>query len=653
MSGRERRSTRRAGALIAAVASSHLLGGPGAPAAAEGPALAPLPFDRILRYDELARLLEQWAAARPDALQLDSLGVTPKGRKLWFLTLTNRATGPALEKPALLVDGNMHATEWAGGVAALHLAWRLLRDHGSDPRVTRLLDTRSVYVLPRLSPDGVEATLAQGRFIRSVDRPHPSAVPEPGIHARDVDGDGRSVFMRLRDANGPWKAHPRDPRLLVPRDPDESGGEYWRLLPEGTIADYDGETIADPPALEGLDFGANLPGDRGTSPDRQGGSYPASEPETAAYVAAIAGRPNIVAHVTCHTFGGLVLTPPVNRNERLPASDRRVYATLAARAAELTGYAAMSYLDLRGEDQDAYIPSAFGWLYDRKGVFSFITELWDPLRAAGISLEGTTASAWLWGHHPVEDELKLLRWSDEQLGGDGFVEWRPFDHPQLGKVEIGGFDLIRYWYNVPFDRLEKEVAPHTDWLVSLGLALPRLGIRSFTARVAAEGVWRVRLVVENTGWLPTHGSQQALDRQAVGPIVAEIALPKGARLLSGPARRTLGQLAGRSEQRSTATWWGYRPGTPDRAAVDWLVAAPAGATVSVTASHERAGPVRSELVLSNPGAAHQPLYYFGTSIATLPDIDGDRVPDYAVGAPYAMPGNPEEWAGAAYVYSGM
>ena len=65
----------------------------------------------------------------------------------------------------------MHATEWAGGVAALHFVHKLLDAYGSDERVTRLLDTRTVYVLPRMTPDGVDATLAQGRFIRSVDRP--------------------------------------------------------------------------------------------------------------------------------------------------------------------------------------------------------------------------------------------------------------------------------------------------------------------------------------------------------------------------------------------------------------------------------------------------------------------------------------------------
>ena len=159
-------------------------------------------------------------------------------------------------------------------------------------------------------------------------------------------------------------------------------------------------------------------------------------------------------------------------------------------------------------------------------------------------------------------------------------------------MEIGGFDLIRYWYNVPFDRLEQEVAPHSEWLVYLGLSTPRLAVRSFTAEPAGENLWRLQLVVENTGWLPTNGSQMAVDLQAVGGVSAELKLPAGARLVEGKPSQQLGQLAGRNTQRSTASWWGYTPGTPDRAAADWIVAAPAGTTFTAKASHERAGSAR-------------------------------------------------------------
>lgn len=180
----------------------------------------------------------------------------------------------------------------------------------------------------------------------------------------------------------------------------------------------------------------------------------------------------------------------------------------------------------------------------------------------------------------------------------GFVPWHPVQHPQLGEVEVGGFDLVHFWYNIPFDRLEREVAPHSEWLIYLGLTTPRIALRSASVEALGPELWRVRAVVENRGYLPTNGSQKAIDQQIVAGVRATIVLPAGARLLTGEAAQELGELAGRTGQRSTATWWGYQPGTPDRALAEWIVSGPVGASFSIAAAHPRAGTVRQTLVLA-------------------------------------------------------
>ena len=561
-------------------------------------ALPALAFDRILRYDELTRLLQGWAAARPGLVRLESIGRTPEGRDLWFLTITNSATGAAADKPALLVDGHMHAIEGPGNVAALNFAWTLLRDYGTDERVTRLLDTRTVYVLPRLTPDGVEAVLRDNRIIRSAIRPAAGEATPNGLRMRDLDGDGRIVNMRYRDPLGPWKVHPTEPRLLVPRAPGDTQGEFWRVVPEGEIDGYDGANIPVLPALAGIDFGVFFPDPRASVPKQPAsGPDPQRAPEVAAYSAAILARPNIVTHVSCHSFGGGILMPPVNGDENMPQPDRLAYDALAARGAALTTYEPMTYLQLRGgQGLDVQIPTEIGWLYNRLGIYAFITEFWNPLRAAGIELQGPM-SLWLGGLHPVEDDLKLLRWNDTELQGRGFVPWRAFQHPQLGAVEIGGWDKVNYWYNAPFAQLRQEVEPHAAWLTELALASPRLEVRSLAATPIGDRRWRVRAVLQNTGWLPTNGSQRALDAKAVQGIVAEIGLPAGATLVEGERARDAGQLVGLSEQRSLSTWWSYAPGTPDIATVDWVIDAPSGTKVGVVARHARAGVARAEVVL--------------------------------------------------------
>jgi hypothetical protein len=549
-----------------------------------------LPFDRFPAAEELAALLHAWANEVPLLIRVESIGRSFEGRDIWLATLTNAETGPAPEKPGFLVEGGMHSVEWTGTTAALHLIQHVLDGYGSDEHATRLLDTRCLYVVPRLNPDGAERALREGRFIRSSVRPYPDERRAAGLHQGDVDGDGRVLFMRQRDPNGPWKQHPGEPRLLVPREPHEAGGDCFRLFPEGRIEGYDGETVTVAPPLESLDLGVNLPGEwHGCWRQPMSGPYPGSEPEIAALLHAVAERPNITGHVGCHTFGGIVFRPG---GDELPPEDLLAYGVLGEQATALTGYPAMSYAEFAGADA----PASRGWFYEHVGVYSWTTEFWSPWRAAGIT-PGLDAPRWLGGDHPVEDELRLIRWSDEALDGRGFVDWYPFDHPQLGPIELGGWDVINYWYNPPFELLEREVAPHSEWVVRHALASPLLAVRQLSAEAVTEGTYRVRLVLQNAGWLPTYVSKQALESYHVRPILVELAVPEPARLLAGEATTEAGQLEGRVADRSSAVWWSYRPDTDDLTTVDWLVEAAAGTVVAVAARHARAGTVRAEVTL--------------------------------------------------------
>ena len=106
--------------------------------------------------------------------------------------------------------------------------------------------------------------------------------------------------------------------------------------------------------------------------------------------------------------------------------------------------------------------------------------------------------------------------------------------------------------NAPFERLEAEVAPHSDWAVYLALVSPRLAVRSFTAEPVAGGAHRLRLVVQNTGWLPTNVSQKAIEQKAVRPVEVDLELGDGAQLVSGLAHTELDQLTGRGARHQHA-----------------------------------------------------------------------------------------------------
>src|SRR5918992_5850866 len=97
-------------------------------------------FDAYLRYEELTRVLHALAEEHPRFCKVESIGKSYEGREIWLAELTNAETGPAAQKPAFWVDGNTHAGEVTGSMAALYLIETLLEGHGSDERITCLLD---------------------------------------------------------------------------------------------------------------------------------------------------------------------------------------------------------------------------------------------------------------------------------------------------------------------------------------------------------------------------------------------------------------------------------------------------------------------------------------------------------------------------------
>ena len=573
--------------------------------------LPSFPFDRFIRYDELTDLLHAFAAARPDLVRVDSIGKSYEGRDIWCATVTNFAMGPDSEKPAFYAEGNIHATEVSPTTACTYLLQRLVTLYGTDETITRALDTRVFYLLPRVNPDGAELFLSDApRYIRSSTRPYPfDEEPIEGLKREDLDGDGLMLQMRVADPNGAWKKHAVDPRVMVRREPAEVGGEYFRLLPEGRLKDYDGATFGMQRTKEGLDLNRNFPGHWRPEAEQSGaGPYPTSEPEARAIVAFITSHKNICGAVTFHTYSGVLLRPyGTESDETFPAEDLWTYQAIGKKGTELTGYPACSvYHDFKYHPKEVITGVFDDWCYDHLGIFAWTTEIWSPQRQAGITegFDGKTKAGSFrfttWGReHDPEDDLKLVRWADMHLGGKGYYDWKPFEHPDLGAVEIGGWDAIYAFRNPPPMFLEAEVAPHADWIIWQALIAPQLALHEVRATGLGDDHYLVRLVVQNVGYLPSYVAKKALERKVVRPVIAEIELPPGASLVSGKSRVELSQLEGRAYKGAGNS--GYSADTTDdRAKCEWVVHAPAvgaeGATVKVVARHDRAGVVRAEVV---------------------------------------------------------
>lgn len=555
-------------------------------------------FNKFYRYAELTRLLKEYVKEYPNLIRLESIGKSHEGRDVWLITVTNFKSGDDAEKPAFWVDGNIHASEVTASAAALYLIHSLVTKYKKDGNTTRALDTRAFYIVPRVNPDGAEWALAdKPKIIRSSTREYPyTHDPLDGlVWGEDLDGDGRILQMRIEDPNGAWKVHPDETRLMIRRDPVETGGTYYRILPEGLLKNYDGVTIKVHNPKQGLDLNRNFPAGWRTESDQRGaGPYPASEPEARNLVDFIAKHPNITGTISFHTMSGVLLRPYDDRpDDDFPTDDLWTYQKIGEKGTQITSYPHISvFHDFKYHPKQVITGGFDTWTYEHVGVFSWTVEFWSPMKQAGI--EKFKFIDW-YREHPAEDDLKLLKWNDEVLKGRGYVDWYAYKHPQLGQVELGGWDSMNMWTNPPLEFLEKEISPFPEWIVWHALISPKLVLLETKVTSLGADSFRVRAVIQNEGWLPTYVTKKALERKLTRGVIAEITLPKGASLQSGKEREELGELEGRAYKVVNPDE--SDEGTTERVKVEWVVKAKKGSKIKLLAKHERAGVVKAEMTL--------------------------------------------------------
>jgi murein tripeptide amidase MpaA len=556
------------------------------------PAHPPYHPDRYYRYEEMVQYLRAVSRAHPLLTRLRAIGKSFQGRDLLVMEVSQRKGKKPEEKPAYWIDANIHASELAGSAAALYTIDYLTRRYGSDPEITELLDTRTFYILPRLSPDGAEHCITTGEYVRSSVRPFPHDDLAEGLKPGDVDGDGEILQMRVADPLGEWAVSDKDPRLLRRRRPGEQKGAFYRLYREGTFERYDGFHLPVPSSRYGLDFNRNWPY-RWAPPHRQmgAGHIPLSEPETRAVAEFILQHPNISGLTTYHTFSGVVLRPYSDRPDKeIPVPDRVAFQAIAERGSRLSGYPLVSCFHGFLYEEDKPTLGGFDdWAYDHRGVFAYTIELWSPARAAGVEIKDYIAFL---KERPEEEMIKFLRWNDEALGGAGFRPWTKFQHPQLGPVEIGGWRWLFVWSNPPASKLREVCHANMYFTLVHAAASPCLRIAEFTAEEVAPKLYRVTLIVENTGYLPTHVSQIALDHKLVRPVIVDLTLPARAELLIGKRRTEIGHLSGSGIFDDwESSRWTDGVSRLNRARLEWLVRG--SGPLAVEVKSERAGVVRA------------------------------------------------------------
>jgi hypothetical protein len=538
-----------------------------------------LTFDRYHSADVMYTWLRRWAERYPDIVELYEVGRSFEGRPILQLTLTNRKTGPATEKAAAYFEGGRHSGEVSGSESVLWLAQHLLDGYGKDPAITRLIDTRAVYLRPQNNPDGsnlyLHTAVANRSSVRPVDNDRDGLLDED--EADDLDGDG--VLRQIRwkptlqgtDTMRPTMVlDPRDPsgRLMRPARDGETG--VYRVVSEGIDNDGDGRLNED--GIGGLDLHRNYPenwrpdagGERTGRGYTQGGAgeFPLSEPETRAVVLWLLQNPNVSVVNSMDTRVPMHLRPPSTSKseERMYPEDLRHYQRFDTIGIRHTGYpwAGDVYwvYATRGEENPTTGSPLFGhgpdfgyWYY---GSIWYGDELWN----GGVFRDENGDGE--------RDQLDALLWDDRDNAGEGFLEWKPLKHPVLGDVEIGGFHPKFFSQNGPPRMLEQVAGNQARFNLEMAMNLPELQWgETRVRRVAAAGdsaTWEVSVSWKNTGRLPT-ALRQAQLVKIVQEDAVTLTLPReltgttGARaqVLTEPGMRGNTRRAGWTEPGQTKT----------------------------------------------------------------------------------------------------
>lgn len=463
-------------------------------------------WDRFYDHAGIGEIGRRLAAAHPDRVKLGSIGKSTQGREMWLLTVTNFKTGNADKKPAMWIDGNIHSNEIQGAEFSLYTAWYLSEMADRVPAVQKLLDEYTLYIVPTINPDARDHYLL---------KPNTANTPRTGLAPRDNDGDGRIdednfddldgdghiVQMRRRNVNGRWKVSPEDPRLMIPALPGEKG-EYDLLGLEGIDNDGDGQINED--ADGGYDPNRNWPW-RWVPQYVQGGAdyYPGSLVESRNVMRFVLDHPNIAGAQSYHNSGGMILRGPgVPQDEYRPA-DIQVFDALGRTGEEiLPGYRYMIVW------KDLY--TAWGgeldWFYGARGILTFSNELWTPFlyfykqpeRGQGRSYQTTES-----------------RFNSLLLMGEAMVEWKEFDHPQFGRIEIGGTKK-NFGRVEPGFMLQSDAHRNMMFTLFQTGQMPKVAVDSVSTKALGGGLTEVTAVITNDRLAPTH-TQQDLENRITRP----------------------------------------------------------------------------------------------------------------------------------------
>ncbi len=489
-------SAAAAGVLLLALASSVSFG----QKASDPPFKVKLDFNRWHDVGELYADMKRLETAFPKFLKLQSIGRSFNGRDIMLMTINNPATGPEMSKAAMYIEANIHGNEIQGGEVCLYTIWYLMENYGRIDDVTRLVDERVFYIVPTVNPDGRQYFMeSPGGSARSghvpVDDDNDGLFDEDG--PEDINGNGVVDQIRMHvPGRGNYRISRLNPNIME-LAPYGEPGDYILLGSEGVDNDGDGLVNEDGPGSydQNRNWGADW-----QPPYVQSGAmdFPFQLPEAKAVNDFLVAHPNIAGVQTYHNTGGMILRGPgAESTGEYPASDVRFYDELGRNGERILPF--YRYIIIWSGLYTVH-GGFVDWTNDGLGIISFSNELWNGeqyFTSQALKDQQRESTS------PIAPNVSRFFFDQYLEFGDEYVEWKPYDHPQYGKVEMGGV-WKKFQGRVP-PRFMNEELCHRNMAFTLYQAdeMPLVRLGATEVQKLGGDVYRVFVDVANPKVAPT------------------------------------------------------------------------------------------------------------------------------------------------------
>lgn len=474
----------------------------------ERPFRVRLDFNRWHDVAELQADMKTLEKAYPKFLKYIVLGKSYAGRDIAGIVVNNPDTGPDTAKAAMYIEANIHGNEIQGGEICIYTIWYLMENYGKIDRITKLVDERAFYIVPTVNPDGRDYFMhGPGGNARSGHMP----VDDDNDYQFDEDGpedlNGNGIIEQIRKyvpGQGNYKKSTVDPRVMEPVKPGEVG-DYIVLGQEGIDHDGDGRVAEDGPGS--YDPNRNFASDWQPNYIQSGAmDYPFQLPEAKAVNDFWMSHPNIAGLQTYHNNGGMILrSPGAETAGEYPASDVRAYDELGRNAVRMLPF--YRYLVIWSGLYTVH-GGVTDWANDGLGILSFSNELWNNgqyFTSPELKEQQKDPNS------PISPRVANYFFNDFLEFGDELTEWKEFDHPQFGKVEIGGA-FKKTFGRVP-PRFMNEELCHRNmaWTLYQADEMPKVTLGESKVEKLGDGIFKVWLDLSNPKVAPTILAKAAMN----------------------------------------------------------------------------------------------------------------------------------------------